>query len=267
MNDFFNRSLVGLVYAGVWISAILVEHSLFYNVLVVSFAFIAAHEMLKLFKVQSILLPGLLCLITIGLFVNGLPLISVALIALLCQTALAVLMFGQIKIKLHPIFASLVCAMHILFPMLLLSESTQQESIIFTKDIVLGLLFFIWGTDGMAYSYGSMFGKNTLFRNVSPNKSIEGAVAALLFSPAVALVNSYLFLDYSFLFWLQIGLLASTTSIIGDLVQSQFKRTANVKDSGSILLGHGGLYDRLDSLIFAIPFVYLYILLFTIYVS
>jgi phosphatidate cytidylyltransferase len=112
-----------------------------------------------------------------------------------------------------------------------------------------------------------MFGKNTLFRNVSPNKSIEGAVAALLFSPAVALVNSYLFLDYSFLFWLQIGLLASTTSIIGDLVQSQFKRTANVKDSGSILLGHGGLYDRLDSLIFAIPFVYLYILLFTIYVS
>jgi phosphatidate cytidylyltransferase len=102
---------------------------------------------------------------------------------------------------------------------------------------------------------------------VSPKKSIEGALAAILFSPVVALINHQIFPSYSFSFWLLMGVVISIISIVGDLVQSQFKRTAGVKDSGSVLLGHGGVYDRIDSLIFTVPFVYLYLLLFSCYVS
>ena len=94
---------------------------------------------------------------------------------------------------------------------------------------------------------------------VSPKKSVEGAVAAVLFSPVIALINGKIFSNDDYSYWLVMGILISITSIVGDLAQSQFKRTAGVKDSGTILLGHGGMYDRIDSLIFTIPFVYLYI--------
>ena len=83
----------------------------------------------------------------------------------------------------------------------------------------------------------------------------------------IAFVNHQIFPSYSFSFWLLMGVVISVTSIIGDLVQSQCKRTAGMKDSGTILLGHGGVYDRIDSLIFTVPFVYLYLLLFSSYVS
>ena len=119
----------------------------------------------------------------------------------------------------------------------------------------------------MAYSFGTLFGKTPLFRVVSPKKSIEGALAAILFSPVIALVNHQIFPTYTFSFWLLMGVVISITSIVGDLVQSQCKRSAEVKDSGSILLGHGGVYDRIDSLIFTVPFVYLYLVFFSCYVS
>ena len=119
----------------------------------------------------------------------------------------------------------------------------------------------------MAYSFGTLFGKTPLFQVVSPKKSIEGALAAILFSPVVALINHQIFHSYSFFFWLLMGIIISITSIVGDLVQSQCKRTAGVKDSGTILLGHGGVYDRIDSLIFTVPFVYLYLVFFSRYVS
>jgi len=81
------------------------------------------------------------------------------------------------------------------------------------------------------------------------------------------LINHQIFSSYSFSFWLLMGIIISITSIVGDLVQSQCKRTAGVKDSGTVLLGHGGVYDRIDSLIFTVPFVYLYLVFFSCYVS
>ncbi|MEE3019876.1 MAG: phosphatidate cytidylyltransferase, partial [Bacteroidota bacterium] len=70
------------------------------------------------------------------------------------------------------------------------------------------------------------------------------------------------FSNNDYYYWLVMGILISITSIVGDLVQSQFKRTYGVKNSGTILLGHGGMYDRIDSLIFTIPFIYLFIYIF-----
>lgn len=98
-----------------------------------------------------------------------------------------------------------------------------------------------------------------MFPSVSPRKTVEGFLGGLTFSLLAAFLISKLNFDFSVLDWLIIGLIVSVVGTIGDLVESKFKRQAKIKDSGTIMPGHGGILDRLDSLLFAAPFVYLYI--------
>ena len=267
MYSFIERSLVGLAYAAVWVTSLVYSPNMGYPILLFVIAFVAAFEMLKLYQIRSLALTTLLCFGTASLLVFNAPLLQIATISFVCQMGLAILLFRRKTIQAHPLLASLLCIAHLLFPLLVISEVSIVESPVFTIELTFGLLFFIWGADAMAYSFGTLFGKTPLFQAVSPKKSVEGAVAAFIFSPVIALINNQLFSDYTFSFWLVMGIITCLTSIIGDLTQSQFKRSAGVKDSGTILLGHGGMYDRIDSLIFTVPFVYLYVLLFNSYVS
>ena len=133
--------------------------------------------------------------------------------------------------------------------------------------IVFSFLMLIWVSDSAAYVFGVNFGKRPLFKSVSPKKSVEGFLGGIIFSIILSLFfHKYLNIDFTIIQWLIIGLLTSSLGALGDLVQSQFKREAGVKDSGKFLPGHGGLYDRMDSIIFAAPFIYLTIKIF-IYVS
>ena len=106
---------------------------------------------------------------------------------------------------------------------------------------------------------GKNIGKRKLFSSVSPKKTIEGFIGGLVFSLIVAYLIALQTALFSILNWLIIGAMISIIGTIGDLMESKFKRQANIKDSGNIMPGHGGLLDRLDSLLFAAPFVYLYI--------
>jgi phosphatidate cytidylyltransferase len=267
MHSFIERSLVGLAYASVWVTSLVYSPNMVFPILLFVIGFIAAFEMLKLYQIRSYALTTLLCFGTASLLASNAPLLQIAVLSFVCQMGLAILLFRRKTIQAHPLLASLLCITHLLFPLLVISEVSFVESPVFTIEITFGLLFFIWGADAMAYTFGTLFGKTPLFRVVSPKKSIEGALAAIFFSPVIAFVNHQIFSNYAFSFWLLMGIVISMTSIVGDLVQSQCKRTAGVKDSGTMLLGHGGVYDRIDSLIFTVPFVYLYILLFSCYVS
>lgn len=121
----------------------------------------------------------------------------------------------------------------------------------------------MWCNDTFAYICGRLFGKHKLYEKISPKKTIEGFVGGLLFTQIAALV---LFkttnMPFSLFFWLTIALTASTIGTIGDLVESKYKRQAEVKDSGAIMPGHGGILDRLDSILFAAPFLFLIYKLF-----
>jgi phosphatidate cytidylyltransferase len=263
MHSFIERSLVGLAYAALWVTSLVYSPNLGYPILLFVIAFVAAFEMLKLYQVRSLALTTILCFGASSLLVFNSPLLQIAIISFVCQIGLAILLFQKKTIKAHPLLASIICIAHLLFPILLICEFSTVESPVFTIELTFGLLFFIWGADAMAYSFGTLFGKTPLFLVVSPKKSIEGAISAVLFSPVVALINYKIFPNFDFSFWVLMGIVISITSIVGDLVQSKCKRTAGVKDSGTLLLGHGGVYDRIDSLIFTVPFVYLYLLLFS----
>ena len=117
----------------------------------------------------------------------------------------------------------------------------------------------IWVNDSFAFLVGKNFGKRKLFVSVSPKKTQEGFLGGLAFALIAAFIISKLNTDFTVVNWLVIAVIVSVIGTIGDLVESKFKRQANIKDSGTIMPGHGGILDRLDSLLFAAPFVYLYI--------
>ena len=124
---------------------------------------------------------------------------------------------------------------------------------------VLSILILIWTNDSFAFIVGKNLGKRKLFVSISPKKTIEGFFGGPMFSITSGYIISMYITDYSLLNWIVIAIIVSIIGTIGALIESKFKRQANVKDSGSIMPGHGGMLDRFDSLLFAAPFVYLYI--------
>ncbi len=124
----------------------------------------------------------------------------------------------------------------------------------FGARLVFFLLATIWACDSFAYYVGKNFGRHKLAPEVSPKKTIEGAVGGLIGSVLFAAAASMVFLrEFRPLEAAIVGGLASSAGQLGDLVESMFKRGAGVKDSGLFLPGHGGFYDRVDSLLFAVP--------------
>jgi len=136
----------------------------------------------------------------------------------------------------------------------------------FTPLLLLGSFILVWINDTFAFLVGKNFGKQKLFPSVSPKKTVEGFLGGLFF----ACIASYFIAEYteilSFTIWLILAIIVSVFGTLGDLIESKFKRQAGVKDSGVIMPGHGGLLDRLDSIIFAAPFIFLFLRLVT-YVS
>lgn len=128
--------------------------------------------------------------------------------------------------------------------------------------IPLFLIFTIWINDTMAYIGGSIVGKTPLAPSISPNKTREGTAVGILFALAFAFVWSRQFPQYGLMDYLILAVIGSVLGGIGDLIESQIKRWAGVKDSGQIMPGHGGALDRFDSIIFASSFAFLYAFFF-----
>lgn len=123
----------------------------------------------------------------------------------------------------------------------------------------LAMFVFIWANDTGAFCIGSLIGKTKLFPRISPKKSWEGAIGGVAVALAVAYILSICFTELTLLEWLGMALTVSIFGTFGDLVESMMKRAWGVKDSGNILPGHGGMLDRFDSTLFAIPATVAYI--------
>jgi phosphatidate cytidylyltransferase len=125
--------------------------------------------------------------------------------------------------------------------------------------LVFFLMLVVWIGDAGAYYVGSRFGRRKLSPRISPQKTVEGLIGGCATSILAAVVIHYTFFpQFPLLHAIAAGLILSVTGVIGDLAESMWKRSAAVKDSGSLLPGHGGFLDRFDSIFFTAPILYCY---------
>jgi phosphatidate cytidylyltransferase len=265
MRNLLRRIFSGIVYILIFISSILFSKES-YIILITIFGFLCIWEfsrMIKLKNYASYLIFGLLLFLMIqrqdSLAVTGILAITIG-----SSLFLIYQLFTKKEIKFSNERAKLgISIRYVLFSMCFLVLLPLRECDFhegnFHPYLMISILSIIWVNDSFAFLIGKNFGKHKLFPSVSPKKTVEGFFGGLVFSLLAGLLISKYNVDFSMISWLVMAVIVSTIGTLGDLVESKFKRHAKVKDSGNIMPGHGGILDRLDSLLFAAPFVYLYI--------
>jgi len=130
---------------------------------------------------------------------------------------------------------------------------------VYSPKLLIALFILIWTHDSGAYLFGVSMGKHRLFERISPKKSWEGAIGGTLTAILAAVLIANYIPEIQLIHWIAISILATVSSTFGDLTESMFKRYFQIKDSGHIFPGHGGILDRFDSIFFAVPVVVLYL--------
>jgi phosphatidate cytidylyltransferase len=148
--------------------------------------------------------------------------------------------------------------LYIAFPMSLsnlLAFPLNSGRHVFYPWILFGITITLWLYDSGAYLVGTPWGKHRLFERISPKKSWEGVIGGGIVAMLAGVLNAWLFQSLELITWLLISFLVIVSGTFGDLVESMMKRSLGIKDAGSLLPGHGGFLDRLDSFIFTVPMV------------
>jgi phosphatidate cytidylyltransferase len=133
------------------------------------------------------------------------------------------------------------------------------HEIIYNPNILLGYFILLWLFDTAAYLSGITFGRHRLFERISPKKSWEGFLGGAILTIGASYLLSMIIKDLSMLSWMTIAAIIIVMGTYGDLVESLFKRSINIKDSGKVLPGHGGLLDRFDAVFLSAPIVFVYL--------
>ncbi|PZO29748.1 phosphatidate cytidylyltransferase [Flavobacterium macrobrachii] len=259
MNSTLTRAISGAVYIVLLISATFYSSNsflLFFGILLL----IAVTEFCKLVHLKNIvpiaISAGLfiLCNLSNTIKTND---ILILLATLLVSVKAIVFLFDKKNKPLDSLSKYVYLIGYIVLPFVLITKIPFVENN-YNPNIILSIFILIWVNDTFAFLVGKTFGKHKLFEKVSPKKTIEGFVGGFIFSIFAGIILAHFLMLQSYFHWVFIAILASVFGTLGDLVESKFKRIANVKDSGTIMPGHGGVLDRLDSVIFVAPIVFLF---------
>jgi len=267
MRESIIRAISGLLYISILVVSILSSEFIFISLFFL-IGFVCLLELEKLLRLKSYALYAVHALFFI-LF-SYIKFDVNATLVLLCITIFVNLFLAKdlFFIKKIPVFEKkkyIILIFYLISSMVFLTLIPTYSGT-FRPELIVGVFVLIWTNDTFAYIVGKNFGKNKLYKQISPNKTIEGFIGGMIFS-CIAGYFIYYFTHYlNFQSWLGMAIILSIFGTIGDLIQSKFKRQAGVKDSGKLMPGHGGLFDRLDSIIFSSPFVYAYLLILN-YVS
>ena len=198
---------------------------------------------------------------------DGYPLSMELIVGLLLSLLLYLFLIFVVEVfraKEHPlrnvavtimslIYVSLPMSLMLFIPLMLGGGIWRAEAFLF-------YLFIVWGNDVFAYLVGVSIGRHRMCERISPKKSWEGFVGGVLGAMAMGALGNVV-VGGGYALWLGLAAIVAISSVLGDLVESMFKREAGVKDSGNIMPGHGGILDRFDALLVSIPFAFIYLMI------
>lgn len=267
MREVLRRITTGGIYVTLLLSAIFLSSDAF-DFLIMVFGLACLYEYKRLVALRGYhVFAAYLALWWAYIYLIKDPVLIYVLLALtlLANSMLLVFLFSK---KSHPLnkFKKFIFGLFYISGGCIFLTMIPYHDSDFAKFLIMGIFLLIWVNDSFAYVVGKMLGKTKLFPLVSPKKTWEGCFGGYFF----ALLTAYFLAKYetniSFAQWIVLTTVIVVSGNLGDLIESKFKRLAGVKDSGAILPGHGGMLDRLDSMVFAAPFAYLTLTIFT-YVS
>ncbi|MBZ9627683.1 phosphatidate cytidylyltransferase [Psychroflexus sp. CAK57W] len=261
MSEIFKRSITGALYITIIVSTAFLSHYLlllFFTVV----GFICLREFQTLLRFRNII--SYVSLVVLLYYFNFTEVYLPLLITYMAMTLVVKLFLLKDLYTFHdiPLFDG---RKHLLTLFYIVPSIIFLTMIPVYKEnyeyVLVGTFVLIWTNDSFAYLVGKNFGKHKLFERISPKKTIEGflggAIASIIISYFI-----YTYIDLlSWWAWIILAIIVSIFGTLGDLVQSKFKRKADVKDSGKIMPGHGGIFDRMDSMLFSSTFVFIFILL------
>ncbi len=268
-NKLKTRTITGLLYGIVFISSLILgelSSSLFF-LTVMLIGVKEFYSLVKDEKTNPNVYLGML--ISLGLFVTSflyfksfeLAKISFATTSFLVLVVFINELFRKEYSSYHNIGITLMGVIYVSIPMSLTFFLSYNDAKQYEYMLLLSVFILIWMSDIGGYFAGVNFGKHKLLERISPKKSWEGVLGGFILCVISSVIISRFVTSLDLLEWVGLGVIICISSVIGDLIESMIKRTANVKDSGTILPGHGGILDRFDSALLVIPVVYIYTIL------
>ncbi|NNE02062.1 MAG: phosphatidate cytidylyltransferase [Eudoraea sp.] len=266
MREFLRRLLTGVLYVILLLSAVFLSSDAFdFLFMVFGLACLYEYKRLVLLRGYHIFVAYLglwwmfIYLLNDEILINVLMFITIAV-----NVSLIYFLFS--KKKIYRTYQKFLIGLFYIGGGCIFLTMIPYKNNEFAKFLIMGIFILIWVNDSFAYLVGKSIGRTKLYPSVSPKKTVEGSIGGFVFTMGAA----YIMAKYEPIVeptqWLILAAVIVLMGGIGDLIESKLKREADVKDSGAILPGHGGMLDRLDSLIFAAPFAYLTLNIFT-YVS
>lgn len=260
MKELFVRGISGLLYITIIIFAMFASREWFLALFFV-LGLLTINEFQKLVRLKSyisfIIFPLLLFYLSYRLIdVNAIHLYAIIAIFINLFLLKDLIVTSKIPMFQKKKYITLIC--YIMAGFIFLGLIPFRNGYFF-PNIIVGIFILIWVNDSFAYLIGKNFGKRKLLERISPKKTIEGFLGGFTGSLLASFIIFKNLNSLPLWVWIFLALLVSVLGTFGDLIQSKFKRQAGVKDSGYLMPGHGGIYDRLDSAIFVSPFIYAFL--------
>jgi len=267
MKEILRRSLTGAVYIILLLSAVFLNSDAF-DFLFMTFGLACLYEYKKLVHLKGYyIFAAYLALWWAFIYLlNDQRVINLLMVVTIAVNMYLLFYLFSKKQKIVSTFQKFIIGLFYIGGGCIFLTMIPYKNDAFAKLLIMGIFILIWVNDSFAYLVGKSIGRTKLFPSVSPKKTIEGTLGGFIFAVAAAYIiatHEKLITPWQ---WIILACVIVIAGSLGDLIESKLKRAAGVKDSGAILPGHGGMLDRLDSLVFAAPFAYLTLNIFS-YVS
>lgn len=262
MSNLLLRAITGAIFVTIIIGSILygpyAQLAVFSLVTILGlnefFSLFKGHPIVHVSREIGLFIGLFIFFILVGISLEWIPVISLVLITPLFFTLILSELWKKTEHPLINISVLFFGIIYVVLPFYLAVDLNLRNEQFMPS--VIGMFILIWTNDTFAYLTGRAFGRTKLFERISPKKTWEGTIGGIIMTLFFGWLIGTFINEGNELFWMVSAAIIAPCAIYGDLLESLFKRSLNIKDSGTILPGHGGILDRFDAALFAIPFFY-----------